>query len=158
MTTEVPGLTAVPWRTGRSLGRTVYARTGGDWKADTVIGMLDTRELAEAACAAHNADLVRRAAGEAPGGCHEHHAYRKDHDPEACEALMLAGNLACLTGKNIGVTITPYITYPDGPKISYEVLLADDEGEEIADFQGQPSIAAGLAEARKWAEGTGEAP
>lgn len=49
-------LAAVPWRTGRSLGRTVYARTGGDdRKADTVIGMMDTPELAEEACAAHNA-------------------------------------------------------------------------------------------------------
>lgn len=51
-------LTAVPWRTGRT-GRTVYARTGGDnWKADTVIGMIDTPELAEEACAAHNAALL----------------------------------------------------------------------------------------------------
>jgi hypothetical protein len=59
----VTDLLSVPWRTGRSLGRTVYARTGGDdWKADTVIGMMDTRELAEAACAAHNAELARRQA------------------------------------------------------------------------------------------------
>jgi hypothetical protein len=51
-------LTAVPWRTGRTLGRTLYARTGGDdWKADTPAGMLDTRELADEACAAHNAVL-----------------------------------------------------------------------------------------------------
>ena len=54
-------LASVPWRAGRSLGRTVYARTGGDdWKADTVIGMMDTRELAEEACAAHNAALLLR--------------------------------------------------------------------------------------------------
>ena len=53
-------LSSLPWRTGRSLGRTIYARTGGeDWEADTAIGMLDTRELAEAACAAHNAELAR---------------------------------------------------------------------------------------------------
>lgn|GEM_PF-3284734 len=52
------GLAAVPWRTGRTLGRTLYARTGGDdWKADTAIGMLDTPELAAEACAAHNAVL-----------------------------------------------------------------------------------------------------
>jgi hypothetical protein len=51
-------LASLPWRTGRSLGRTVYARTGGDdWEADTVIGMLDTRDLAEAACAGRNALL-----------------------------------------------------------------------------------------------------
>lgn len=64
----MPDLTAVPWRTGRSLGRTVYARTGGDdWKADTVIGMMDTAELAEEACTAHNAGLIlnRASAGEA---------------------------------------------------------------------------------------------
>lgn len=48
-------LTQVPWRTGRTLGRTVYARTGGeDYKADTCIGVLDTPALAAEACAAHN--------------------------------------------------------------------------------------------------------
>lgn len=51
-------LTSVKWRTGRSLGRTVYARTGGDdWKADTVIGMMDTPEIAAEAVNAHNAML-----------------------------------------------------------------------------------------------------
>jgi hypothetical protein len=56
-----PDLSSVPWRTGRTLGRTVYARTGGaDWKADTVIGMMDTPALAEEACRAHNAALSRR--------------------------------------------------------------------------------------------------
>ena len=56
-------LASLPWRTGRSLGRTVYARTGGDdWKADTAIGMMDTRELAEAACRAHNDALALREA------------------------------------------------------------------------------------------------
>jgi hypothetical protein len=55
---DMTDLTALPWRVGRTLGRTVYARTGGDdWKADTPVGMLDTRELAEAACADHNAVL-----------------------------------------------------------------------------------------------------
>lgn len=59
-------LASLPWRTGRKLGRTVYARTGGeDWEADTVIGMMDTAELAEEACAAHNAGLARR---QAQGG------------------------------------------------------------------------------------------
>lgn len=54
-------LTSLPWRTGRHLGRTVYARTGGDdWEADTVIGMMDMPGLAEEACASHNAELVRR--------------------------------------------------------------------------------------------------
>lgn len=51
-------LTALPWRTGRTLGRTMYARTGGDdWKADTEFGMLDTREVAARACEDHNAVL-----------------------------------------------------------------------------------------------------
>ena len=46
------------WRTGRTLGRTMYARTGGDdWKADTEFGMLDTRPIATRACADHNALL-----------------------------------------------------------------------------------------------------
>jgi hypothetical protein len=56
--------TALPWRTGRTLGRTMYARTGGDdYKADTEFGMLDTREIAARACADHNAmlDLARLA-------------------------------------------------------------------------------------------------
>jgi len=54
----VTDLTQVPWRTGRTLGRTLYARTGGDdYKADTPAGMLDTRELADEACDAHNALL-----------------------------------------------------------------------------------------------------
>jgi hypothetical protein len=51
-------LTQVPWHTGRTLGRTLYARTGGDdYKADTPAGMLDTRELADEACGSHNAML-----------------------------------------------------------------------------------------------------
>lgn len=51
-------LSAFPWRVGRTLGRTVYARTGGDdYKADTEFGMLDTREIAARACADHNAML-----------------------------------------------------------------------------------------------------
>jgi hypothetical protein len=67
-------LASLPWRTGRTLGRTLYARTGGDdYKADTCIGVLDTPELAEAACAAHNADLIRRKTEESSpdgnGGC-----------------------------------------------------------------------------------------
>jgi hypothetical protein len=70
--TAVTGLAAYPWRTGRSLGRTVYARTGGDdWEADTVIGMLDTPQLAEAACQAHNDALaLRQAARRRADGAH----------------------------------------------------------------------------------------
>jgi hypothetical protein len=51
----MPDLTALQWRQGRSQSRAIYARTGGeDWKADTLIGYLDTGELAAAACQAHN--------------------------------------------------------------------------------------------------------
>jgi hypothetical protein len=58
--------TSVPWRTGRKLGRTVYARTGGyDQDEDPVIGMLDTPELAEEAVEAHNAALASRLAARA---------------------------------------------------------------------------------------------
>jgi histidine triad (HIT) family protein len=56
-------LTALPWRQGRSQPRNVYARTGGaDWKADTMIGQLDTAEIAAEACEAHNEELARRMA------------------------------------------------------------------------------------------------
>jgi hypothetical protein len=49
MTGVTPGQApeAVPWRQGRSQPRNVYARTGGgDWKADLMIGQLDTPERA----------------------------------------------------------------------------------------------------------------
>ena len=43
-------------RTGRTLGRTLYLRTGGDdWTADRCIGIVDTPELADAIVAAVNA-------------------------------------------------------------------------------------------------------
>lgn len=54
----MPSLAATPWRTGRSLGRTLYARTGGDdWKADTFIGIMETPELALAVVEGHNQKL-----------------------------------------------------------------------------------------------------
>ena len=56
MDAETPDLTAVPWRTGRTLGRTLYARTGGeDWKADADFGWLPSTALADEVVAAHNA-------------------------------------------------------------------------------------------------------
>lgn len=43
------------WRVGRKLGRTLYAETGGDDRAaDTVLGMLDSTELAEHIVTLHN--------------------------------------------------------------------------------------------------------
>ena len=60
-------LEAVPWRQGRSQPRNVYARTGGDdWKADTMIGQLDTPELAAEAVTAHNAARQPQAAPGLP--------------------------------------------------------------------------------------------
>lgn len=40
-------------------------------------------------------------------GCHEAHAYRKDHDPAACEDRMLAANLAWLLGAGLDVEVAP---------------------------------------------------
>jgi len=52
-------LVMIPWRTGRSLGRTLYARTGGDdYEADTFIGIMDTPELAEHVAEWHNQKLA----------------------------------------------------------------------------------------------------
>lgn len=53
-------LVGTEWRAGRTLGTTVYARTGGDdYKADTHIGEFRTPELANAAIGAHNQNLHR---------------------------------------------------------------------------------------------------
>ena len=50
--------TAMTWRTGRKVGRTIYAQAGSFASDDDVlIGMMDTPELASAAVAAHNASL-----------------------------------------------------------------------------------------------------
>jgi len=50
-----PDLLSLPWRTGRHLGRTIYARLGPEASdEDPVLGMMDTAELAEEACSAHN--------------------------------------------------------------------------------------------------------
>ena len=46
------------WRVGRSIGRTVYIMTGDTpAKGDTVVGMLDTPELATLVVEAVNAHL-----------------------------------------------------------------------------------------------------
>jgi hypothetical protein len=59
-------LISLPWRIGRRVGRTIYAMTGAaPSDDDPLIGVMDTRELAEAACLAHNFDLRTEAP---PGG------------------------------------------------------------------------------------------
>lgn len=43
------------WRTGRTVGRTIYAQRGGiPSDTDPLIGVMDTRELAEEAVDSHN--------------------------------------------------------------------------------------------------------
>lgn len=50
----------VPWRVGRRVGRTIYAVFSDEEDADgELIGMMDSRQLAAAACEAHNALLDR---------------------------------------------------------------------------------------------------
>ena len=59
MTRPGPDPISLPWRTGRHLGRTVYAILGPQASDDDpVLGMMDTRELAAEACAAHNRRLA----------------------------------------------------------------------------------------------------
>lgn len=55
MTGRALDLHDFPLRRGRTLGRTLYIRNGGDdWKDDTPIGMVDTPELAMQIVAAVN--------------------------------------------------------------------------------------------------------
>lgn len=56
-----PNPLAVYWRTGRHVGRTIYAQAGPEPSRDddVLIGVMDTPELAEDAVAAHNALLPR---------------------------------------------------------------------------------------------------
>jgi len=47
------------WRTGRSLGRTVYAQAGTEAaKGDELLGLMETRELADYVVELHNRDLA----------------------------------------------------------------------------------------------------
>jgi hypothetical protein len=51
-------LESLPWRTGRKVGRTIYAQLGAEPDDhDPLIGMLDTAVLARAAVRAHNKEL-----------------------------------------------------------------------------------------------------
>ncbi len=42
------------WRSGRSVGRTIYAVIGNNRDTDPLIGVMDTPELSHAAVAGHN--------------------------------------------------------------------------------------------------------
>lgn len=119
-------LVGVEWRAGRTLGTTVYARTGGDdCKADTHIGEFRTPELAAAAIDAHNRELHRTIA---------------DYDDYSW--LLAAGFCVEIAIED----------HHGGP--AYRVSL--DGGEWEA--SGLPDPAAGLAAARRWAEGEGITP
>jgi 6-pyruvoyltetrahydropterin/6-carboxytetrahydropterin synthase len=51
-----PGAVSLPWRTGRRVGRTIYAQAGPEPSDDDLlIGVMDTPELAAEAVDAHNA-------------------------------------------------------------------------------------------------------
>jgi hypothetical protein len=47
-----------PWRVGRRVGRTIYVMVGGEASdEDELIGVMDSRAVARAAVAGHNATL-----------------------------------------------------------------------------------------------------
>jgi hypothetical protein len=53
-----PDPLTMPWRTGRKVGRTIYAQNGDEpHDTDALIGLLDTPQLADHAVKAHNAVL-----------------------------------------------------------------------------------------------------
>ena len=55
------------WRTGRKVGRTVYAVVGlVPSDHDLLIGVMDTKALAAAAVAAHNSQIVKQPATRQP--------------------------------------------------------------------------------------------
>jgi hypothetical protein len=61
-------LSVFRWRTGRKVGRTIYAQLGAEPSdEDPLIGVMDTPQLASAAVAEHNAARkVRLATGPPP--------------------------------------------------------------------------------------------
>jgi hypothetical protein len=61
----------LPWRTGRKVGRTIYAQVGElPSDDDQLIGLMDTRELAAEVVHSHNVCLKRSdvAPGEGEAG------------------------------------------------------------------------------------------
>lgn len=58
--TQPEDLTRVRWRTGRTVGRTIYAQPGDQPRVgDPLIGVMDTPALAVVAVEQHNAALER---------------------------------------------------------------------------------------------------
>lgn len=56
-----PRVMALPWRVGRSLGRTLYAQLGPEpSKADPFVGLMETPELARWVAGVHNLGLTFR--------------------------------------------------------------------------------------------------
>jgi hypothetical protein len=50
---------SLPWRVGRKLGRTIYAQPGRDpGDDDYLVGLVESRELAQEVVAAHNYKLL----------------------------------------------------------------------------------------------------
>lgn len=67
----MPDFTNTLWRTGRRVGRHMYAQLGPEPSdSDPPIGTLDTAEIAAEACEAHNEALARRTAGLRLRGSH----------------------------------------------------------------------------------------
>lgn len=57
MTKRLARFERMHWRTGRKVGRTIYAQLGPTPDDhDPLIGVMDTRALAEAAVRAHNTE------------------------------------------------------------------------------------------------------
>jgi hypothetical protein len=53
--TEHMDILSIRWRVGRSLGRTVYSQIGDEpSKSDPLLGLMETRELADYVVALHN--------------------------------------------------------------------------------------------------------
>lgn len=59
--------TAMPWRTGRKVGRTIYLQRDDEPSDDdSLIGVMDSPELAEAAVQAHNFQVPRPTSPSTP--------------------------------------------------------------------------------------------
>lgn len=93
--TEGLDLAALPWRVGRSQGRTIYAQTGPEPSktGDVLIGVLDTRKLAMHTVRVHNTALAADCAAScAPDEHHPNCSYRVMPAPgeEPCDGACSA--------------------------------------------------------------------